>query len=59
MPGPPDQDLEILNTELAAWQKHTNADQRQIQWQFTSEDARVRLRHLDPTTKQNQAATGY
>ena len=27
-------DLDILNTELAAWQDATNADQRQIQWYF-------------------------
>ncbi len=46
-------DLEILNTELAAWQNATNTDQRQVDWQFTTEDARVRLRHLYPTTKQN------
>ena len=46
-------DLEALNTELAAWQEATNADQRQVDWQFTTEDARVRLRHLYPTTKRN------
>lgn len=31
-------DLEILNTELAAWQNATNADQRQVDWQFTTDD---------------------
>jgi len=41
-------DLDILNTELAAWQDATNADQRQIQWHFTTSDARTRLRHLYP-----------
>ncbi len=46
-------DLDVLNTELTAWQNTTNADQRQVDWQFTTEDARVRLRHLYPTTKQN------
>ena len=40
--------LEILNTELTAWQHATNADQRQVRWQFTTEDARTRLRHLYP-----------
>jgi hypothetical protein len=39
------QDLGVLNTEQAAWQ---NADQRQVRWQFTTEDARTRLRHLYP-----------
>jgi hypothetical protein len=41
-------DLEILNTELAAWQHATNAEQRQVDWQFTTHDARVKLRHLYP-----------
>ena len=46
-------DLDVLNTELAAWQNATNTDQRQVDWQFTTDDARVKLRHLYPTTKQN------
>ena len=41
-------DLDVLNAELAAWQKATNADQRQVNWQFTTDDARTRLRHLYP-----------
>ena len=41
-------DLDILNTELAAWQTTTNADQRQVNWHFTASDARIRLRHLYP-----------
>jgi hypothetical protein len=41
-------DLDILNTELAAWQATTNADQRQVNWHFTTSDARTRLRHLYP-----------
>ena len=41
-------DLDTLNAELAAWQHHTNTDQRQVDWQFTTDDARVKLRHLYP-----------
>ena len=41
-------DLKVLNTELAAWQAEVNADQRQVQWHFTTSDARTRLRHLYP-----------
>ena len=41
-------DLDILNTELAAWQNATNADQRQVNWHFTTSEARTRLRHLYP-----------
>jgi len=41
-------DLDVLNTELAAWQAATNADQRQVNWHFTTDDARIKLRHLYP-----------
>ena len=41
-------DLGLLNTELAAWQAATNTDQRQVNWQFTTHDARIKLRHLYP-----------
>ncbi len=41
-------DLVTLNAELAAWQEHTNTNQRQVDWQFTTKDARVKLRHLYP-----------
>uniref|UniRef100_A0AAU1TYF4 Uncharacterized protein n=1 Tax=Streptomyces sp. NBC_00119 TaxID=2975659 RepID=A0AAU1TYF4_9ACTN len=30
-------DLDILNTELSAWQNATNTDQRQVDWQFTTQ----------------------
>jgi DDE superfamily endonuclease len=42
-------DLDTLNTQLAAWQNAVNSDQRQVQWHFTTSDARTRLRHLYPT----------
>ena len=41
-------DLDVLNAELVAWQNATNADQRQVNWHFTTSDARTRLRHLYP-----------
>ncbi|MET8538620.1 transposase, partial [Streptomyces sp. NPDC005065] len=37
-----------LDTELSAWQNATNTDQRQVNWQFTTHDARIKLRHLYP-----------
>ena len=42
------EDLDTLGTELTAWQHHTNADQRQVDWHFTTTDARTKLRHLYP-----------
>ena len=41
-------DLDTLNRELAAWQSATNAEQRQVDWQFTTHNARIKLRHLYP-----------
>ena len=41
-------DLDVLNSELAAWQNAVNTDQRQVRWHFTTSDARTRLRHLYP-----------
>jgi hypothetical protein len=41
-------DLDTLNTELAAWQNTVNAHQRQVNWQFTTKDARTKLKHLYP-----------
>jgi hypothetical protein len=42
------EDLDVLNHELAAWQDTVNADQRQVDWHFTTGEARTRLRHLYP-----------
>jgi hypothetical protein len=41
-------DLDTLNAELTAWQHAINTDRRQVHWQFTTDDARVKLRHLYP-----------
>jgi DDE superfamily endonuclease len=42
------EDLDVLNHELAAWQESVNADQRRVDWHFTTSDARTHLRHLYP-----------
>lgn len=39
-------DLDTLNAELAAWQNTVNANERQVNWQFTTKDARTKLKHL-------------
>jgi hypothetical protein len=41
-------DLDVLNHELTAWQDTVNTDQRQVNWHFTTSDARIKLRHLYP-----------
>ena len=50
------ENLDTLNAELAAWKQATNADQRQVIWQFTTAEARTKLRHLYP---EQLEATGY
>jgi hypothetical protein len=39
---------EELAREVAAWQAERNAARCGVHWQFTTEDARARLRHLYP-----------
>ena len=42
-------DIDVLNGELTAWENAVNTAQRQVNWHFTTSDARTRLRHLYPT----------
>ena len=42
-------DMTIMQEEITAWQRDRNNRQGKIDWQFTSSDARVRLRRLYPT----------
>jgi hypothetical protein len=39
---------DVLSTELEAWTHGTSADDRQANWQFTTSNARIKLRHLYP-----------
>jgi len=41
-------DIDTLNTELAAWHTRRNQTQKGIDWQFTTADARIKLRRLYP-----------
>ena len=42
-------DLETLQEEIEAWQKDRNHTDAKVHWQFTVENARVKLRKLYPT----------
>ncbi len=42
-------DQEALKIEVATWQKNRNAIARPMEWRFTTEDARVKLKKLYPT----------
>lgn len=41
--------MDELNSILAAWEKDRNQRQIGVNWQFTAEDARVKLKRLYPT----------
>jgi len=40
---------ETLAAEVSAWQNERNASKARISWQFTTKDARIKLRHLYPS----------
>lgn len=40
--------IEALNHELAAWESDRNDQQKRIDWQFKTQDARIKLKHLYP-----------
>jgi hypothetical protein len=41
-------DLEMLRHETKAWEHKRNAQQTGVDWQFTTEDARIQLKRLYP-----------
>ena len=41
-------DMDILFREVRAWQDRRNSEVVKVQWQFTTADARIKLRHLYP-----------
>lgn len=42
-------DTENLQKQVAAWQERRNASGVTIDWRFTTQDARIRLKKLYPT----------
>jgi hypothetical protein len=40
--------IDILNAELSAWDTQRNRKQKGVDWQFTTEDARIKLKRLYP-----------
>ena len=40
--------IESLNKELSAWKTRRNADQKGVDWHFTTTDARIKLKRLYP-----------
>lgn len=44
-------DRAALNARLKAWQKDRNRSRAKVHWQFTSADARIKLKRLYPQTQ--------
>lgn len=44
-------DRDQLKHELTAWQHRRNESQDKVDWQFTTADARVKLKRLYPITE--------
>jgi hypothetical protein len=44
-------DMETLKTEVAAWMEQRNAQRATIDWQFTTDQARIKLKRLYPSIK--------
>jgi DDE superfamily endonuclease len=42
-------DKQTLITEIVAWEKHRNQHHTKADWQFTTADARIKLKHLYPS----------
>jgi hypothetical protein len=49
-------DLEALRREVAAWERNRNAAAVRVDWQFTTADARVRLKRLYPELEPAESA---
>lgn len=42
---------ELLTSEVAAWEQNRDAQQIKIDWQFTTADARIKLKRLYPSAQ--------
>ena len=42
-------DIEVARSEVSAWQAHRNNREAKVNWQFTTENARIKLARLYPT----------
>ena len=51
--------LEIMHQEVQTWASDRNIHQKSVDWQFTVEDARCKLKHLYPVIITDLDVTGY
>lgn len=46
-------DMNTIRTELASWHTERNKNQKSVDWQFTTHDARIKLKRLYPVLVNN------
>jgi hypothetical protein len=46
-----------LKAELGEWEKERNQTKSKVSWQFSTEDARVKLKHLYPVFEKEESIT--
>jgi hypothetical protein len=44
--------IEVVRKEVLAWQKFRNNKNAKVNWQFTTEDSRIKLARLYPTIEE-------
>jgi hypothetical protein len=49
-------DINDLKNDLTAWQLKRNKDKKPVNWQFTTKDARIKLRRLYPKLAESRLA---
>jgi len=45
-------EIDVMRSEVEAWAKRRNEMEATVNWQFTTEDARIKLRRLYPTIQE-------
>ena len=45
--------IQAVQEQVSAWQQHRNQAQATINWRFTAEDARIKLKRLYPSLKES------
>jgi hypothetical protein len=51
-------DKQTLIDEISAWEHERNANHTKANWHFTTPNARIKLKHLYPSIRMNQATSG-
>lgn len=50
-------DMAALRRESKAWERARNAGGKSVDWQFTTDDARIKLKHLYPNVRGSRGAS--